>query len=87
MVFSLFHVKDRPKLHVIWPPEPSSHNVLFQGQPPRNKDSSGKTYTLRTRIQTCARVLSVFQKQQTCELVARHSVPRYELVDLLFFNG
>ena len=36
---------------------PSSQNVLFQGQPPRNKDLSGKL--IRIRIQTCARVFSI----------------------------
>ena len=30
---------------------------------------------------------TIFLKQQTYKLVARHSVPCYELVDLLFLKG
>ena len=58
MVFNLFHVKDPPKLHGIWPPDPSSHNVLFQGQPPRNKDLSEKPiYAVNTNSNMCTRSL------------------------------
>ena len=45
--------------------------------------------TLRLDSTNVFRIVTVFmnfQKQQVYKLVARHSVPRYELVDLLFFN-
>ena len=31
MVFNHFSCQGLPKSHVIWPPEPSSQSVLFQG--------------------------------------------------------
>ena len=54
-----FHFKDAPKLHVICNfARASSQNVLFQGQPPRNKSFEWNTYTLWIRIQTCTRFLA-----------------------------
>ena len=87
MVCSLFLVKEPPKMTWNLAAGPSSQHVLFQGPPPRNKDLSEKPMRRELHIQTRARVFSIFQKQQTYKLVARHSVPRYELVDLLFSNG
>ena len=59
--FQSFSCQGPPKLHVIWPPEPSSQNVSFQGQPPTNKDLSEKPIR-REYIFKCARVSSIFQK-------------------------
>ena len=73
MVFNLFHVKDPPKITCNLTTGPSSQNVLFQGQPPRNKDLSEKPiHAVNTYSNMCTRFLD-FSK--IADLQARSAAP------------
>ena len=58
-------------------------------QNPQKQRFELQMFALKTPIfKDHRRTLSrFFKKQQIYKLIARHSVPRYELVDLLFFNS
>ena len=83
MVFNLFHVKDPPKITCNLAAGTLISKCVVSATTSKKQRFEWKTYMLWIR----ARVLSIFQKQQAYKLVARHSVPRHELVDLLFFNS
>ena len=85
VVYDLFHVHD-PKNYMDLAADPHLKTCCFRESLPGRKNLSERRSPWKN-IQRFGRVSSIFQKQQTCELVARHSVPRYELVDLLFFDS
>ena len=56
--FSIFFTsRTPPKLHGIWPPEPSSQNVLFQGHLQETKISVKNVYAVNTYSNMCTRFL------------------------------
>ena len=84
-VLEYFHAKDL-KNHMHLATDPPSENMSFQGASPEAKIWVKNVH--RERIfKDLHHIFTIFQKQQVYKLVAWHSVPRYELVDLLFFNS
>ena len=53
--FSIFFMSGTPKVTWNLAAGPSSQNVVFQGQPPRNKDLSGKPEYVFKRVRALSR--------------------------------
>ena len=76
------------RITCFWPPTHICQYVVPGTSSPRSKDLSWKR-SLRENIYSkiCATFSWFFKNSRSTKLISRHSVARYELVDLLFFNS